>query len=193
MVRLRTGETDICFDFSFFLVVGLFLAFDRFGYGAICLAACICHEAGHLIVMLISGKKPKEIFFSGGGICIRGRGEQSAPVLAAGCTVNFLLFGIFFFATGKGDLYSTLFGIANLAVGIFNLLPIGALDGKQLLKKAALRFMSFETGEGLIRYTETIFTAAAVVGVIILLLSGLVNATAVVVLAYVFVLDFVLS
>ena len=55
------GGVKIRFDFSFFAAVGIFLAFDKAGYGIYCLAACFCHELGHLAVMLAEGKLPDEI------------------------------------------------------------------------------------------------------------------------------------
>lgn len=179
------------FDFSFFAVIGLFLAFDSGGYGWLCFAACICHELGHLAAMAVIGDKPEEIIFSGGGICIKQSGQPSFGVLAAGCGVNFLLFAVFFLFLGRGNIFYTVFGGANLFVGIFNLLPVGELDGRGLLEKAVFRFLSFEVGQRVVRIAEAVFGTVWAAGAIVFLVLGKVNAVAAAVMGYVFLLDFV--
>lgn len=189
MLTVRAFGVNICFDFSFFAVIGLFLAFDSGGYGCLCFAACVYHELGHLAAMAVRGDKPEEIIFSGGGICIKQSGQPSFGVLVAGCAVNFLLFLVFFVFLGRGNIFYTIFGGANLFVGIFNLLPVGGLDGHGLLEKALFRFLSFEAAQRAMRVTEIIFGAVWVMGAVLFLASGLVNLTAVLVMIYIFVLD----
>lgn len=190
MLTVRICGVKICFDFSFFAVLGLFLAFDGGGYGWLCFAACVCHELGHLAAMAVSGEKPREMIFSGGGICIKQSEQPSLGVLSAGCGVNFLLFAVYFVLLGKGDIFYTIFGGANLFVGIFNLLPVGGLDGHGILEKILLRFISFEKAQKVMGALEIIFGTSWIIGVILLLMSGLVNLTAVIVVIYIFVLDY---
>ncbi len=190
MLTVRICGVKICFDFSFFAVLGLFLAFDGGGYGWLCFAACVCHELGHLAAMAVSGEKPREMIFSGGGICIKQSEQPSLGVLSAGCGVNFLLFAVYFVLLGKGDIFYTIFGGANLFVGIFNLLPVGGLDGHGILENILLRFISFEKAQKVMGALEIIFGTAWIIVVILLLMSGLVNLTAVIVMIYIFVLDY---
>lgn len=189
MLTVRAFGVRICFDFSFFAVIGLFLAFDSGGYGWLCFAACICHELGHLAAMAVRGDRPREMIFSGGGICIKQSGQPSFGVLAAGCAVNFLLFIVYFAVLGRGNIFYTIFGGANLFVGIFNMLPVKGLDGHGLLEKALFCFLSFSAVQKAMRAAEFFFGAVWIVGVILFLLSGTVNLTAILVMIYIFVLD----
>lgn len=189
MLTVRAFGVRICFDFSFFAVIGLFLAFDSGGYGWLCFAACVCHELGHLAAMAVRGDKPREMIFSGGGICIKQSGQPSFGVLAAGCAVNFLLFIVYFAVLGRGNIFYTIFGGANLVVGIFNLLPVGGLDGHGLLEKVLFRFFSFSAAQRAMRGAEIFFGAVWVIAAVLFLLSGTVNLTAVLVMVYIFVLD----
>lgn len=189
MLTVRAFGVRICFDFSFFAVIGLFLAFDSGGYGWLCFAACVCHELGHLAAMAVRGDKPREMIFSGGGICIKQWGQPSFGVLAAGCGVNFLLFAVFFAVLGRGNIFYTIFGGANLFVGIFNLLPVRGLDGHGLLEKALFRFLSFDAAQRAIGAAEIFFGAVWVAGAALFMLSGTVNLTAILVMIYIFVLD----
>lgn len=189
MLTVRAFGVRICFDFSFFAVIGLFLAFDSGGYGWLCFAACVCHELGHLAAMAVRGDKPREMIFSGGGICIKQSGQPSFGVLAAGCAVNFLLFIVYFAVLGRGNIFYTIFGGANLVVGIFNLLPVGGLDGHGLLEKVLFRFLSFSAAQRAMRAAEFFFGAVWVIAAVLFLLSGTVNLTAVLVMIYIFVLD----
>lgn len=189
MLTVRAFGVRICFDFSFFAVIGVFLAFDGGGYGGLCFAACVCHELGHLAAMAVRGEKPREMIFSGGGICIKQSGEPSFGVLVAGCGVNFLLFVVYFAVLGRGNIFYTIFGGANLLVGIFNLLPVKGLDGHGLLEKAFIRLFSFKAAQRALRAAEIFFAVAWGAGAVLFLLSGRVNPTAVLVMIYIVVLD----
>lgn len=94
------------------------------------LVACILHELGHLAAMLYFGQPIKKLVFYGAGIMIvRGRGEPLTPtgaeliILSAGCTVNLLLFAL----SGANE-----WGMINLVIGLFNLLPLKSLDGGKI-------------------------------------------------------------
>lgn len=189
MVELELGSVKLRLDFSFFAAVGIFLAFDGTGYGMCCLAACFCHEAGHLVVMLLQKKPPREIIFSGGGICIRQREDSSSAVLAAGCAVNFILFFIYCLILPKDNIFRLLFGGANLAIGLFNMLPAGELDGKMLLERACCRLLSFEGAERMLRTAEILGYSALAGAIVFLGAMGLVNLSAATVMVYVFLMD----
>lgn len=192
MVEFEFGGVKIRLDFSFFAAVGIFLAFDKAGYGIYCLAACFCHELSHLAVMLAEGKLPEEIIFSGGGICIRQRSDASCAVLAAGCAVNFLLFIVYCFLLPKDSIFKLMFGGANLVTGIFNLLPIGALDGKKLLEKACYGGLSYANAEKVLNIAEISGYFLALGAMTVLIMTGAVNLTAVSVMVYIFLMDFLL-
>ncbi|MCM1055741.1 MAG: hypothetical protein NC394_09515 [Bacteroides sp.] len=192
MVSLRIGGIRIGLDFSFFAVVGVFLAFDKSGYGIYCLFACFCHELGHLVVMLLEKKPPGEMIFSGGGICIKQRYDASAAVLAAGCAVNFVLFALFCFVLPRDSIFKLMFGGANLVIGVFNLLPMGELDGKRLLERLCFKLLPYSSAQRLIGAAELALVILSAAAAVLLLLAGAVNLTAVSVTVYLFLMDILL-
>ncbi|MBD5082472.1 MAG: hypothetical protein HDT44_12020 [Ruminococcaceae bacterium] len=193
MVSFKLGKMRISLDFTFFAVLGLVCAFDSGGYGLLYLAACLCHETAHLAVMAVKGQAPREIIFSGGGICIRQSGAFSFAVLAAGSAANFLLFGIFHFGLTQDSIYKMIFAAANLCVGVFNLLPMGDLDGKRLAEELLVRRFSLKTAERTVNILQTLTCVLWGGLVLYLLFNNAVNLTAVFVMIYIFAVDFFLE
>lgn len=193
MVSFRLGKIRISLDFTFFAVLGLVCVFDSGGYGLLYLAACLCHETAHLVVMAVKGQVPREIIFSGGGICIRQSGAFSFAVLAAGSAANFLLFGIFRFGLQQDSVYKMIFAAANLCVGVFNLLPMGDLDGKRLMEELLIRRFSLSTAEITVNILQALTCVLWGGLVLYLLFNGAVNLTAVFVMIYIFTVDFFLE
>lgn len=193
MVSFTVGKIRVSLDFTFFAVLGLVCVFDSGGYGILYLAACLCHETAHLAVMATKGQKPREIIFSGGGICIKQSQSFSLAVLLAGSAVNFLLFGIFRFGLEQDSIYKMIFAAANLCVGAFNLLPMGDLDGKRLIEELLMKHCSLKRAEAILNIVQ----AATYIlwgGLVLYLLSkGAVNLTAVFVMIYIFAVDFFLE
>lgn len=190
MVSFNIGAMRVCFDFSFFAVIGIFFALDDSGYGIFCIAACLCHELGHLALLLLTKHVPRQLIFSGSGICIKQQEEASVPVLAAGCAVNFILFIIFCFLLEQNSVYKLIFAGSNLCIGILNLLPIGELDGKKLLERFFTAIFSYRAAHRAIFISELAGIALAALAVLILLIFGAINITSILVLIYVFTVDF---
>lgn len=193
MVSFSVGSLRVGFDFSFFAVIAIFFALDDSGYGILCIAACLCHEAGHLALLLLTGHVPDSLIFSGSGICIKQHEEASVPVLAAGCTVNFVLFIIFYFLLEQNSVYKLIFAGSNLCIGILNLLPIGELDGKKLLERFFTAFLSFRAAQTALFISELAAFALAALAAALLLFSGILNITSIFVIIYVFTVDFLLK
>lgn len=169
--------------------MGIFLALDKSGYGIFCLLACICHETAHLIVLIAEKNPPREIIFSGGGICIKQRWNPSVAALSAGCLVNFLLFAVFFLPNQRENIYPLLFGGANLCIGVINLLPIGELDGKKLLSGILNRLCPPASAEKILHVTETVFSVLTAAAIVFMIAKNF-NLTAVLILLYIFLIDF---
>jgi len=180
MLRVNAGSVRVSADFTFFAVIALFLCFDVTGYGILSLLACLVHESGHLFAMLILGEKPNEIVFRGGGVKISAAG-WNLPVLAAGSFLNVALFFILYFTLPKTDIYPVMFAVLNLVIGVFNLLPIGCLDGK--------RIISLFLSEKIVSAVEKTAFAAAVLAVFTAFFFGKVNFTLIIVLFYIMAID----
>ena len=157
-------------DFSFFAVIALFLLLDSTGFGIASLGACGLHELSHLAVMTLFGIAPEQITFYGAGIRITSSQTDFAKpavrtlVLIAGCLANFLAAAVFRFAG-----YDAASAI-NLFTGIFNLLPLGELDGAALFKMLAIRLCRPENVDravraaGIVSLTVIALTAVFFVG-----------------------------
>lgn len=122
-VRIR-----VCFGFLFINALMTLLSGN---IAVLALCACLLHELGHMAVMKLFGQKIYSITFYGAGVKISPKKGmmltkwREAAVLCAGCGVNALLFMLF----GCSP-----FGLINLFLCVFNMLPAGGLDGGQLLK-----------------------------------------------------------
>ena len=114
-------------------------------------------------------------------------------MLAAGSAANFLLFGIFRFGLPRDSIYKMIFAAANLCVGVFNLLPMGDLDGKRLMEELLIRKFSLKTTERVINTLQALTCLFWGGLVLYLLFNGAVNLTAVFVMIYIFTVDFFLE
>lgn len=125
---------------GFLLMISLFLFLDESGVALCILAACALHEGGHLIVLRAVGGRVKEFDLTLNGARIqteRGRGlsyEGELLAVLAGPGVNLILAVA---CAGLGE-KCYLFSGVNLALGIFNLLPLPGLDGGRTLRLLAL-------------------------------------------------------
>ncbi len=169
MIELKLNKTLLRIDFSFFAVVALFLFLDNSGFGMSALLACGLHELSHLAVMTAFGISPEVIFFYGAGIRITSSRTEYAKtparilILSAGCAANFAAAALFCIT---GNLPAA---AINLFTGIFNLLPIGELDGAALLKTL---FIKICRPENVDRCMKASGIVSAVLVLITVILSG---------------------
>ena len=139
MITLKLMRIELCLDFSFFAVMALFFLTDESGAGLCALSSCIVHELSHLAVMAGYGISPGRITLYGAGMRIFCGKLEYAPdrtraaVYAAGAAANLVLAACFFICGITTGAY------INLFTGIFNLLPIGELDGARLLRLLLIR------------------------------------------------------
>lgn len=118
---------------GFLLLMAWLLYRDRQGILLLTLAACICHEGGHWAVLRIFGHAIKEINLTAvGAEMVLGEEMscgQEVLAAAAGPAVNLILAGVSSRLLG-GELFAGL----NFVLAVFNLLPVGRLDGGRILK-----------------------------------------------------------
>lgn len=133
MINIRIFRTVLSFDFSFFAVIAMCLLFDD---SAVCLFSLIfsaVHELGHLVTMTFYGQIPDRIVFYGAGIKICSdisclRTYKKIIVLLSGCSAN-LLIAVMALLSGN-----VLAASINIIMALFNMLPIGHLDGGHILR-----------------------------------------------------------
>lgn len=158
----------MCLDFSFFAVIALYLLLDESGFGIAALAACAMHETAHFIAMAVFGVSVERLTLYGAGMRIASSKIEyvnpvhKAIILSAGCIVNFAA-AFVFWNIGEESAFAV-----NLFTGIFNLLPMGELDGAGLLKMFAVRFCRPEKVDRVIKaaFAVSVFICIAALGVV---------------------------
>ena len=184
----RAFPLKIKVRFSFFAVLGFLICTDSEGVSFMCAAACVLHELGHIAVMYAEKKPPFRITLYGGGIHIEG-GSTDFFSAAAGIAVNitlFLLFGLIPWENRE----LRLFGVVNLLIGTFNLLPLGELDGKLMLDRALIRGFQPAAAVHISELCEKLVLALTLPAVVILVFSGYLNYSAVIFLIYILAVEF---
>lgn len=185
MLELRLKYYCLSFDFTFFAVLALYSLLDRSGYALLFLLACLCHEAGHLFVMKCSGFKVDRVLFYGKGMKIECDEKcRTIAVLLAGCTTNFLLAFLFFTVYEQNSIQNKIFVTANVLVGLMNLIPIGSLDGENLLRKLLFYTMKPQTAERILLIIEKIAFFLAFITFIAAIYLGLLNISLIIILIY---------
>lgn len=116
------------------------LYFDTNGFVRIGILASLLHEAGHVLVWLIYTRSAPVLRLSLGGIGLDIQGNQLSKkqlliLAAAGPFTNFVCFAAAFAVLQHSASYwGYFFAGANLAIGLFNLIPLGSLDGRRILQ-----------------------------------------------------------
>lgn len=166
MLELKLKQTLLRLDFSFFAVMALYLLLDESGFGLSALAACAMHETAHFIAMAALGVPAERVTLYGAGIRISSsRIESARPfpkalILSAGCLANFAAAVVFWELGEHGA------SAVNLFTGIFNLLPMGELDGAGLLKMLVIRSCKAEKVDRIMKLASAFSAAACTAGVI---------------------------
>lgn len=185
MIELRLRKTLLRLDFSFFAVVALYLILDASGLGLSALAACGLHELSHLAVMTAFNVPADEITFYGAGIKITSPktdekgGIARVLILIAGCAANFAA-ALLFWRLGNSAASAI-----NLCTGIFNLLPLGELDGAMLLKTLLIKKCKPENVDKYLKAAAML--SGIVVAAAVFLLGGGVSFTLATTLLYIII------
>ena len=143
---------------GFLFLFALLLYLDTSGMVLLGLFACILHEAGHWVALSCTGNGVR-------GFCLTLFGakmEPEAPMgllqefvaAAAGPAVNLAL-AVMFSRLPGGSAFA---GI-NLALGTFNLLPVGELDGGRMVRCILFLWLQDEPARRILRCLEFCFTA----------------------------------
>ena len=115
--------------------------------------ACLVHELGHAAAIRLLGGRVGPLRLTGVGAQLRPERArlftyaEECAIAAAGPAASLLLAGLAgTWARQTGSLDAYLLTGVSLALGAFNLLPAGALDGGRILRAALCLLRGPETG-----------------------------------------------
>lgn len=142
-MRVKIFGIAVKIDFSFVMIIAVAVIANKNGMVMSAFVAVTVHELAHLIAMLFLGVKISSVKLSALGVSINcsqliAWGKEIA-VLAAGPCANLILCAMFY-ASRNVEI-----SVANLVIGVFNLLPIAGLDGGRITELLLMRFVSQST------------------------------------------------
>ncbi len=153
-MKFHLKRIDFFIGYEVVSVLSVALVLDKTGNILFCLLASLIHELGHLFFMFIYKLRIKSVTFRLFDILIladRPKSYKSDMIITSGGILfNFLFAFVFYFINYK------LF-VANLVIGIFNLLPVESLDGAGILSHILLCFFSFNVVNIVIKILSFVF------------------------------------
>ena len=172
-MKLKILGIDIYVSVAFCSIITLMLVIDRTGSIIPLLAGTAVHELGHLIAMRNQKNPVQKIMLVPAALLIVGgvtsSDKEEIKTVFAGPVANIAVGGFFlllFLAIEKETLL--LYAVVQLALAIFNLLPVKGLDGGTLLFIALRRKMELSTAELLVNIISFIFsTGLAILGTLL--------------------------
>lgn len=193
MIIARVSGIRLRVNVLFFFLLVLYAIAGLLIEALVIFAAVLLHELWHVIVALGNGFDIDEVeLLPFGGVArLRGLIEVNPAaefrVSAAGplasltiAAMTLSLFGLL----GRLGPYAQLFTLSNLAVGLFNLLPVIPLDGGRMMRAALVLRHGFVTGSRCSARVSGFLLAAASVVVVAGILAGLVSAVSLLLIVF---------
>lgn len=150
---MKAGKVEISPGFLFLLAWLNYI--DNCGMVFCAMLSCLAHELGHILVLRMLGNEIKYVRITIVGAEMRVSRDMDycgelAAVLA-GPAVNLVL-AVVLCQASWGRMAAGL----NLALALFNLLPVGRLDGGRALRCLLAIFFDLETAERVCRWCSSI-------------------------------------
>ena len=178
MVNFTVFGIDLGISVGFVAVITFMLYVDRTGLMLPTLEAVLSHEAGHIIMLMAFGFRPKRIRLQLGTVAVDGKyflnPIKEGIMLFAGPLLNIIFFCFLF----MGYKYCSNISLLNrslvmLVVGIINLLPIKGLDGGGILSLILEGHFKLSTAVILEKTVSLIFVLLVfALGVYVFITSG---------------------
>lgn len=165
--RHESVETSVEIRADFFLIITVMLMTGDTGTVVNSILSSILHECGHIAAIVFLGERIKRLLFCSAGLRIDRRINPSLSfggeilISAAGVSVNFTLcIAAYIIYKLTGQTFFLSFFAVNLAIGLFNLLPIEPLDGAKVLYFILCRRIPQQKAENIILRLSVITAAA---------------------------------
>ncbi len=162
-MKLRISSIEIVVSYLLICLAAISLIIGAFEGFVWCLFSVLIHELGHIVPMCFFGYKPDKIKISlfEIAICDNSRHKrsfwQNIIIIFFGPFSNFICFILFYLLYLFSNKDFLPFAIANLSVGMFNILPVLSLDGGQLMYMVLSRFLNEKNAEKIVNITTFIF------------------------------------
>lgn len=144
MIRLQFRHFRLTIHFSFLLLLSLLLILQEIELGSTFLLALLCHEGGHLLVLLSLHLGAREMELSAFGIALHrqrvGSFRQELLLYAAGPAANLLTAALLL-------PWNRVAGLFHLILAALNLLPIHPLDGGEITRLLLEQFLDLSAAE----------------------------------------------
>lgn len=154
---MRVGQ--VTFSPGFLFLAALLYYFDDQNLVPLCLLACLVHELGHWwVIHFVGGQVGKiKVTIVGAEMTLVGSLSYGKEFLVAlaGPGLNLIL-ALFFCRFHWG----LVFAGVNFALGVFNLLPVGGLDGGRILSSLLALALGPQWGTLAQSWIDLIFGAA---------------------------------
>lgn len=117
----------------FFLMIAWVVIFSRINEFLYCLISLFLHELGHIFMIYGLKEKISIFYIIPFGFSCRLKNQSKIDrrkmlkIILAGPVTSFVVAGLVFLWTKE-------FAVTNLIIGIFNLIPVGNLDGGRIFR-----------------------------------------------------------
>lgn len=177
MIRVRFGNIEVFFSFWFFAVIAAILVAGRETLALYLLLPVAIHESGHLIAMAICRVRVESVAFTAFSIDVRRSAPATAGyardiVISLGGAAANLLAALLLYLFAFQSLRVMLLLAVNVAVALFNAIPIGSLDGGQVLRTVLERRGDLERAYKVSRICSFLLLIPLFAAAIFLLLRG---------------------
>ncbi|MDF2838457.1 MAG: peptidase [Evtepia sp.] len=164
--KVVDGKKKVQISGGFGILLGILLFLDEQNIVPWALVACFLHELGHVFAIHLLGGKVQafHVTIIGAEILpIRKRlfSYREELLIAAAGPIMSLALAVISASCAVGHSRNEnvlMFSGLNLAVGVFNLLPAGPLDGGRMLKIFLLKRFSLQEGEQVYYYISALFS-----------------------------------
>jgi stage IV sporulation protein FB len=182
LIYLKFKNLKLGISFWFAVFCAAALAFDRTSLIWCSLFAAFIHEGGHILALAIKGMMPPNINIRAFNIDIiddnriKREYRDDIFVLLFGAIMNLLFFVVFFTFYLNFDIkiFYYLY-TSNLIIGVFNLLPISALDGGQILYAVLLNKTSVKVSKLIVNICSFIFLIPIMIAGLLVLFESKYN------------------
>ncbi|MDR0983941.1 MAG: metalloprotease family protein [Ruminococcus sp.] len=135
MIIFKIFGVVIRIDFFFLAFLAVIFSIKYYKLAFLVITASVIHELVHIIFLYIYGGRLSEVEFLGLGIMMKANGRETVSrrrdaIIALSAPIFNILLGCAVLFSG-----GSWFGYINIAIGLWNILPIKGLDGATLKER----------------------------------------------------------